>query len=389
MTVRRGLSLFAPLTLAAFTLAACDGASPAGGDLIGQGGDPVADSLAVTDLSRAEVDDYSGGTALGSSATQGQMLVGQVDDPAFGDVAATAYLDFARPALPEGFGGQTPSAVALILPVGAYAYGDTTASLDVDVRQVTQNWTASADSLDPGQAIAATIGVTSATLAPGDSVHTIDLPSSWISSSDSLLTGDIDSYAERFEGFAITPAAGASGAVRGIDAPNARLRVVVAEDTLFYFANEVYSQIQAEEPPESANMIIRDGSGFGLGVTLPLADPALRDNAISQARLVLQLDTAALQQGGLFRPVPGTFSLLGIQSDGTRTPLANAAVAGGALSFSNATVRSILQQELFRDPSDEPLFERYEIEFLNTTATVNVAPFSRADLRLVRVPPVE
>jgi hypothetical protein len=345
----------------------------------------VADSLAVTDLSLTEVDDYSGGLALGNAPTQGQMLVGRVEDPAFGNVAATAYVDFARPALPDGAGGRTPSAVALIVPFSAYTYGDTTASVEVNIAQVTETWTASADSLEPGQALAKGAAFVTQTVEPDASTLTISFPSSWVSGSDSLLTSGIETYAERFEGFAISPASGVTGAVRGIDAPNVRLRVVVADDTLFYFSNEVYSQVQADEPPASANTVVRDGSGQALSVRLPLADSTLGDSAISQARLVLTLDTTALQAGDLFRPVPDRLTLLGISSDSTRTPLANASVSDGAFAFSGSTVRNVLQRALFGDP----LFERYEVEALSTTATVNVAPFSRADLTLVRVPPVE
>ena len=296
MTVRRGLSLSAPLAFAlgALTLSACDGASPAGDDLIGQGGDPVVNTLALADLSVVSVDDYSGGLALGSQPTQTRLLVGRVADPLFGDVAATAYVDFARPALPDGFAGATPSSVALILPIGdlrlwRHAWRPSRSAS----RRCSETGRPRPISLDAGQAIQIGTPFSSVTLPDTARTVTVQLSSSWVASSDSLLTGS--DYAAAFEGFALTPSA-TFGAVRGFTAGGIRLRVVAGSDTLEYFANEVYSRVVTTPPATGTS--VRDGSGRALALNLPLEADSLRDSALSQARLVVRLDTSALQADG-------------------------------------------------------------------------------------------
>ena len=390
MTVRRGLPL--PLTLALalglLSLAACDGASPAGDGFIGQGGTPVVESLAVTALSTPEVDDLSAGLAFGTSATQTRLLAGRVADPSFGDVAATAYIDFLRPALPEAFRGATPTSVSLILPVGAYTYGDPMADVELGIAQITEPWRARLDtvSLEAGQAVATGPAFSSATV-PADTSRTLTIPlaASWVTGNDSLLTSTNSAYARRFKGLALIPPAG-SGAVREFAATGILLRVVVAGDTLDYAANEVYSRIEATPPPATATMRpVRDGTGRALGLTLALDADSLQNSALSQARLVVRLDTAALQADGLSRPLPTVFSLIGVGADSARVPIANGGVSDGAVSFAGSTVTRLVQDAIFGNP----LFVRYDVVFPSSPATVNVAPFSSVDLILVRVPPVE
>ena len=383
MTVRRGLPIPALLALglSTFSLAACDGASPAGDDLIGQGGAPVVSTLPVTDVASAPADDLSAGFALGNAPTQIRLLAGAVADPSFGEVTATAYVDFARAALPADVAGRTPSSVDLILPVNAYAYGDTTANVTLGIARVSAgvSWTPLSDSLEAGQLIPTDAPFSSVTIVPEDSTYTIALAPSWVAGNDSLLTGA--DYAARFEGLALIPAPG-SGAVRGLTATGIRLRVVVADDTLTYFANEVYSRIETTPPAGTA---VRDGSGRALGLTLPLAADSLRDNALSQARLVLRLDTAALQADGLFRPLPSVLSLVGVREDSSRIAIANGSVRDGAVSFSGSALTALVQDAILGDP----LFERYEAVFPSSPATINVVPFSSSELVLVRVPPVD
>ena len=384
MTARRGLPTPALLALAfgALTLAACDGASPAGGDLIGEGGDPVVDTLAVGTLSVVEVADVSAGSALGSQPTQRRLLAGRAIDPTFGDVTATAYVDFARPALPENFAGRTPSAVSLIVPVSAYTYGDPAASVTLGVAEVTGEWAADPDSLVAGQAIEVDAPFTTFTVpAAVDSVGSVTVPlsSSWVVTNDSLLTGS--NYVSRFEGLAFVPQEGAA-AVRGLNASGIRLRVFVDGDSLDYFAAEVYTRVETTPPTGTA---VRDGSGRALQLNLPLGADSLRNSALSQARLVVRLDTVALQADGITRPVPEQLSLVGVREDSTRAVISSAAVASGEVAFTGTTITRLIQDTIF----GSPLFERYDVIVPASPVTVDVAPYTSADLVLVRVPPVE
>ena len=389
MPARRGLPLpvLSALALGALTLAACDGASPAGGDLIGQGGEPVVNEIALADLAATDAPDGSFGAALGAQATQSRVLAGRVADPLFGDVAATAYVDFARPALPESFRNATPTSVSLILPFGLYAYGDPEADVTLGIAQVTEAWRPTRDGVELEGGTAIATGAPFSTVTAPDTSRTLTVPLSaaWVTGSGSLLTSPDSVYTDAFKGLALLPP-DLPSAVRGITATGVRLQVVVAEDTLSYFANEVYTYVDAAAPPaEAAGVPVRDGTGRALGLTLPLDADSLRGSALSQARLVVRLDTAALQADALTRPIPTALSLVGVRDDSTRALLNNAAVVDGEAIFSGTTVTNVVQDAIF----GAPLFERYDVIVPASPASINVAPYTSADLVLVRVPPVE
>lgn len=362
--------LLLPGLLTVALLAACQDPSGVGLNIIGEeGNDPntivaPADTLFLTD--EAEV---TGGFADGTTPVQERFLVGAVTDPTFGDVSAEAYLDVRPPnTLPEGFTDRTITSATLRL-FRDYAYGDTTATLDLALFDVDADWSPAGAEADTSFAVGARVA--DYEVQADDSLYTLALPSSWVSANEAALRGD--SVLTEFSGFHLRLADGTpGGAVVGIEAPRSRLRLTTAEDTVEYPLREVFTNIQRGDalPVSDDVVVLRDGGGEALAVTLPIE--GLDDAAVARAVFRLSADPSLLEGGGLTRALPEQLVLIGVTAEGSRLLLGSAqrGTDSGLYDFSSGTFTNVIQDALI----GEPLFERYLIAPLQSPVTLDVLP---------------
>ena len=293
-------------------LSACQDSSQVGLGLIDENSpSPNVRVLGATAVDTVRYDLVTSGFADLSTPSQTRVLVGNVRDPLYGDATATAYIDATVPstALPSGFADRPVTGVRLELSRD-YAYGDTTASFPVELRQITATW---APTGLPADTTLSTGGLlTTSTVSGADSLVTFDLPQSWIDANAGLFSRT--TFTADFEGFELRapemPAG--DGAVFGfnvarIDANTAAksyLRVVTAQDTVRFRISEVYSRLTPGTPgmAPAGRLLLRAGSGTGAKLSFGYAD-VLRQ-PLSQAVLRLPLDAdLAGAQGTFKRPL--------------------------------------------------------------------------------------
>lgn len=320
---------------AAVALTACQEPAGVGLGLIDQEGvDPNVRTVAATAVDTVGLAEPAIGFAdANASAPQTRVLVGDVADAAFGDVRAVAYLDAVQPAIDGDLEAGDVSAVWLELR-RTYVYGDTTATLDIGLRQIEGTWQVDdgypADTLFD---VGAELTTTEASAA--DSLVRWDLPTSWVTANAaSLLADDFDTA---FEGFSLSTAPEDSRpAVLGFSTVGSRgsgLRVVAADDTLFYPLAEVFTSI-ARTPAVAtpAGVVpVRASTRSAAEVTIPLGD--LRSLPVARAALTLPISRALLEEGPFVRPVATRSAVFGVRGSGddeTRTLLGEVQVIGDA-----------------------------------------------------------
>lgn len=296
----RRFSLFVFLLIAS-GLTACQDATGVGIGLIGEGSDPSARTVFATALDTTAVPYPTAGFATGTPQ-QPRVLVGRVADALYGDAVATAYIDALRPAtVPTGFDRSAVTSVILEL-VRDYTYGDTTATLPVEVRLVEGNW--SPDGLPADTTLGTSGVIATATIAPQDSVWTLTMPASAFAGRDTVFTSP--QFSTLFEGFALSvPETGAPlpGAVVGFHVSNtrSRLRVATATDTVSFALGEVYTHLQQSPPTMAPLGVLPLRAGSPLGALRVSFERDSLGTSTALARAVLSIPLPASVDDGPFR----------------------------------------------------------------------------------------
>ncbi|MEM8559279.1 MAG: hypothetical protein AAGG50_15765 [Bacteroidota bacterium] len=369
------------------TLAACDNPSSAGLDLIGEdGGVPVAVIEPAVVVVPDTLSEVTGGFAAVANPTAARVLAGEARDPLFGTVTTDAFLDFVRPtSVPDGFTESTPSRLVLELPID-YVYGDSAAVTRFDVYEIPADW-------EPVGARPDTTFIDFATTTPfasfdlgrSDTTATFELPSAWITEKGETLTSD--TFESAFHGFVLRASGDGEGytgpgGVRGFDAPSIRLAVTVADTTIRYAANEVFTRIAWDDAPSRTDdlAVARDGAQESISVEFDYGTN-VRQRPLSSAEFRLKLDemlTDMPVNGVEFvRPRPEALDLFGTNPDAEPgdNPLVRIGRLGydnelGEYRFSSVALTNAMQDELLGSVQ----FERFVVRLVSTPAAVSVLP---------------
>lgn len=299
-------------------LAGCEDPSNVGLGLIpDEGSDPDQITLAADDLEQTSYSSVTGNRA--------GFAVGAVDDPMFGSLRVTGYLDFTRPgSFPDSFrdGDNDISDVTLTLH-RTYVYGDTTDSYTLTLRSMPEDWTASNVRADTALT-AGDNAITSIEVSPTDTLIEIPLPDSWIEDNSRGLRGEDVDFTTNFHGFQLSTSE--APAVEGFHSDSSALEVTVGEETAAFSISKNLSTIERTEPPASVDdrVVLQSGVGPAVTMTLPLSADTLEGKALSRARILLPIDRQAMedqQPADFVRPLPEQVVLYGIDADDNRTAL--------------------------------------------------------------------
>lgn len=355
--------------------AGCQDPTGVGAGLIdGSTADPDSRNVDATQVDTVGATLTTAGFASNQSAQpQQRVLVGRVQDAAFGDAAAVAYLDATQPTnLPTGFQGARTTSVTLELRRD-YVYGDTTATLPVDVRLEAGNW--SPEGLPADTVLATGDLITTVNLNVQDTVATFAMPAAWVQANDTLFTSA--QFGTLFEGFALSVAEGAGplpGAVVGFNlySPQSRIRVATATDTVSYPLAEVYTYL-TRQPPAMAPpglVPIRGGAPQALSFAFDLAPVGAVP--LARALVELPLDRSLVRQGTFLRPIPPRVALFAVTASGTRTQVGElVSVRGRDPRTSNPAALTTIVQRLLLGQTPA---ERFEVAFPSTPLSLDVLP---------------
>jgi hypothetical protein len=331
-----------PLLLAglALSLAACQDPSGVGLTLIGdETSDPNARLFPADSVYLEERVEPTGGFANGTgSPPQTNVLLGSAQDPLLGDVRATAYIDVRAANRPTDFDERDIDQVQILLDRG-FVYGDTLASLPVEVREITASpgWTP--EGLPADTTLATGDLLTSATVSVQDTLTTIALPQDYVDARGEVLRDSVNTL---FEGFQLRVPEGMGpmpGAVLGIFAgtsSDSAVRLITdayvnddgetTRDTVDYPLVEVYSAVaRGEAAPPPDRVLLRDGTSDALGLRFDVG--ALANLPLANAGLRIPIDRSVLETNdGFNRPLVGSYVVFGVRADSTREVLVRRAV---------------------------------------------------------------
>lgn len=351
-------------------LAACQDPSGVGLGVIGEEGtDPNVSVVAVDMLELREQDDFTGGFARSLSPVQSRILVGAATDPLLGNASAFAYADFIPPdVIPEGYLDRNIISATLRL-VRNYAYGDSTVTVPLQVYQMEEAWIPIGAPSDSSFAVGDLLVETMVTAS--DSVHTLSLPSSWVSTYNEILRSD--SVATAIDGFQVRlPDGAVPGVVMGFDTAMSSLRVLTAQDTVDYPFFEVFTHVEREDapPPPPNRFVLRGGVGETLSLAFSLEDFA--NLPIANATLRLTVDPQYLSEPGFGRSIPESLTLYGRTTDDNRLSIMNASFdeATNSFAFSSATLTAVIQETLVGDS----IIESLELSVTASPASMSALP---------------
>ena len=368
--------------LVALTLAACQEPTGVGLGLIDDDtSTPAARELPATSATLRSAATTTGGFAAGGTPAQSRVLVGSVVDAVYGDATAVGYLDASSPTAgrPTNFQDSTITAVALQLrfddydPVGPdtlafYVYGDPTAPLPVEVREVTASWAptdlAVDTTLPTGDVIA------TATISPADTTVTIDLAPSWVAANlDKIRSSD---FVTAFEGFEVrVPDGTVAGAVRGFDATQSAVLVATPGDTLRFPVNEVLTSLAQGAPAATAGVLpLRAGRPEAVAFAFDF--PSVGAVALARAELRLPLFRDGTGEAGFIRPLAREAILFGVAADSSRSQPVFLRVppSGDALTTDVSLLTPFVQDVLIGTQQ----FDRYEVTLATNPVSLDVFP---------------
>ena len=315
------------LAALALLLGACQDPSGVGLSLIGdETSDPNATLVAADSLFFSDRAELTGGFAnnLGTPL-QTRALVGALQDGILGDTRATAYLDTREVPQPDGFQDRPLEEVQIRLRRGE-VYGDTLASIPVEIRRITANW--NPDGLPSDTTLATGPVIGTGTLVTQDSIATLDLPSEFVAANQALLRDSLDT---QFEGFQITTPEGmAPGAVAAFNVAASQIRLIgqayeddgeAMRDTVFYPIVEVFTSLEREPPAAiDGRRLLRDGASEAFALRFDLED--FEQLPLANAGLRIPVDRALLETNdGVNRPILSSFNLFAVREDSSRTLL--------------------------------------------------------------------
>ena len=384
------------LLVLATALSACQDPSGVGLGLIGDEVDDPNSRVAPADSAFfTERDEITYGFASGTSTPQqARVLVGELTDPTFGDARAIGYIDFRKSATEEFDEDRTIAEAQIRLPRAA-VYGDTTATLPIEIREVTGSWTP--DDLEPDATLETGDLLDTQMVAVEDSVIALDLPQAFVADRDTLFRGSIDT---NFEGFELRVPEGMGpmpGAVLGLAADRGTLRLVsapytrdgeVTRDTVSYPLVEVFTSLERGAPADVPDRrLLRDGAGEALGLRFDFSP--FTQSPLANAALRLPIDRTLLASSGTFaRPAFENVHVFAVVNDTTRVFLFERAVPEDdeVLTFRAGELTSAIQGLLL----DLDRFSGFEISPPSTTLTlgalpVRVEPETTGDVRRPRM----
>ena len=357
-------------------LAACEDPSGVGLTVLDPTeSDPRARALpAVADATQLDsLQDFTGAFLSSTGFATFRGLAGRVDDPVYGTITASAYLDVLPPqSFPDGFRDR-PIEQATLLLRRTYTYGDTTGTTRLDVRQIAEDWDAVDSPSDTLFGVQDGV-ITSFDVAPGDSLIEVPLPESWIAANDTTLRGDDAST--RFHGFRLSPADQAS-AVYGF-AGASSLRLISDEDTVSYRVSELFSGIEPPPAEPLAGDLVRLQDGTGRGLRLAFDVDTLGQAVINTALLRVTADTAATPAppAGFIRPFARELVLYGFTEDGPPVRITTATLDEETQTFSfSSSVLTDVFQELVLGRSE---VEGFLVGFPPAPSSLDVAPLVRS-----------
>ncbi|MDE2833393.1 MAG: hypothetical protein OXM02_02615 [Bacteroidota bacterium] len=318
-----------------FAAAACtDTVSDVGVDLLGTEFGPSARSLALTEIAPSGLADYTGGLS--------RVLAGRVDDPLAGTIDATAYIGFSG-AFTAGDTSTTRSAELILSR--SYLYGDTLASLTLDIFNLADLWDPTGYQADT--TLMTGDRVTSVTFAAADTQVTAPLPRSWLDRYDTVLRGArVDSL---FRGFSLSASQG--NAVVGFRLTGSRLRLNTTGGTVSFDLSRTFTGVQRSGAPMIPDNTILFQDGAGPVIKLKFGLKAYEDVPINGAVVTVTADTleGAMAPPGFLRPQIQQLQLVAVPSDTTQpaTFLGEAERnTQGTYRFQSADLTTYLQRVL-------------------------------------------
>lgn len=333
-------------------LAACEDPSGVGLTVLDpQENDPRVTVLPAEGVGLGLLPDETGAFVTSANFPQFNALAGFADDPLLGAVSADAFLDVIPPqSLPEGFRGR-PIEQARLRLIRSYVYGDTLRPTTLDVRQVAEDWSSVGATADTSFAVLDDV-ITTFEVSASDSLLEVPLPDAWVAALDTTLRSA--NASNLFHGFRLS--ADDAAAVYGFNGRSS-LELISADDTVRFGASELFSHIEAEDPPAQLDglAVVRDGAGAGLRFSFDVG--ALGAPVFSTAALRVSADTAAAQAAlpyGFVRPLARELALFGFaDEDGPPLLLGRAQLDAPTqtYSFRSSTITAILQDlVLGREP---------------------------------------
>lgn len=313
--------------LALFAVSACQDPSTVGLGLIDdEASNPNVRVLASTAATESPYRLSTSGRATADGQTR--VLVGDVRDALYGDARAVAYVDARAPTLPNGFAERPVTRVTLELR-RSYVYGDTTAAVPVELRQIRlePNWRP--EGLPSDTTLATGDLLATAQFGPRDSLVVVPLPAAWVAANGAVFSSA--AFETAFEGFEVRPAGrSGDGAVLGYNVATAAsvIRVATSRDTVLFRLDEVFTSVRRSAPALAppGRRLLRGGVGTALRLSFDYA-PALR-LPLAQAVLRLPLDrTLAGATGPFKRPLTRDAALFAIPTNGD--PLRTAVLLTG------------------------------------------------------------
>ena len=371
--MRRLALVQATAGLALLALSACQDPSTVGlGLLDDDASNPNVRVLNATSVDTVGFELVTSGLADLATPTQSRVLVGNVVDALFGDATATAYVDAIAPTLPSGFGDRPVTRVTLELRQN-YVYGDTTAALPVELREVSATW--SPTGLPADTTLATGELLTTNTVGASDTLTGFTLPAAWVAANDSLFTSA--SFSSSFEGFELrAPSLAGAGAVVGFNvaaASGSVLRVATARDTVSFRLSEVFSRVTRGAPglAPMGRRLLRAGVGEGLRFAFDYA--GVRQLPLAQAVFRLPIDrTLAGPTGTFVRPLASEVALFARPTTGDPVFVTTVRTAGtgDARSVSTSVLTSLVQTILL----DQASYRDFQVRFPTTPVSLDVLP---------------
>ncbi len=348
-------SRFLSLIVAATMLIGCDDPSNLGVDLVDTStGTPEVVRISTSGVTTARTRDITGNAR--------RSLIGRVVDPVAGTLAASAGLDFASPVTLSDNFKAGPVTDAELRLVRTYRYGDTTSTLDINLRSIDVEWIASGSDSKTEIPFGALITTTS--LSPQDSLVRVPLPPAWIEANDALLRSA--NFITDFQGFYVEAAGG--NVIVGFSSQTSSMRVVSGADTVDFVVSRNLTRVVRSSPavPPPGLSLMQDGVGEGLEVAFDYEESAARGAVLSRAVLRVALDSVSAPPPVHFvRPRPSQVDLAGVTTDSLVFTLAVSTQQGDFLIFDSTILRGALQDLLL----GRSVFERFVI-----TGHADIAP---------------
>ena len=281
------LLLLAPL--------ACDDATGVGGELIDPseaGPQHVALPLDVEPVQYAPI------TGSAGIRNTSRFLAGQTTGDPLGDVTATGYVDFRpSPSNVDPSGASIDSVQLRLRPAANAFYGDTTQTTELALYDLEEEWEAAGARADTSlSGIVESQRITTFSVAPGDSLVSASLPSSWIADhADQLRLGGDSTFTEAFHGFQARPVEG--GNVAAFRSAATSLRIVFEDEDFSAVAYPLTRQLTTIRQPNpqqpDGRHVLQSGTGRALAFDFDdgLFPDSLRSASVNSASLVLETDS--------------------------------------------------------------------------------------------------